>query len=60
MIRLPPSVSGMTTTSRLAPPPGVPAGLARYRAALRTPGALGFAVPGAVGRLPMGMLSLAR
>ncbi len=60
MIRLPPSVSGMTTTSRLAPPPGVPAGLARYRAALRTPGALGFAVPGAVGRLPMGMLSLAQ
>lgn len=60
MVRLPPSVGGMTTTSRLAASPGAPAGLARYRAALRTPGALRFAVPGAVGRLPMGMLSLAQ
>src|SRR5262245_5440797 len=35
-------------------------GLARYREALRTPGALSFAVPGVIGRLPMGMLSLAQ
>ncbi|HEX9357928.1 MAG TPA: MFS transporter [Streptosporangiaceae bacterium] len=34
-------------------------GLARYRDALRTPGALAFAVPGVVGRMPMAMLSLA-
>jgi hypothetical protein len=35
-------------------------GFARYRAALRTPDALAFAIPGVVGRLPMGMLSLAQ
>jgi predicted MFS family arabinose efflux permease len=35
-------------------------GLARYRAALRVPGALPFAIPGVIGRLPMGMLSLAQ
>jgi len=34
-------------------------GLARYRQALQTPGALAFAIPGVVGRMPMGMLSLA-
>ena len=34
-------------------------GLARYRDVLRTPGALGFAIPGVVGRMPMAMLSLA-
>jgi hypothetical protein len=34
-------------------------GFSRYRDALRTPGALAFAVPGAVGRMPMAMLSLA-
>jgi predicted MFS family arabinose efflux permease len=34
-------------------------GLARYRQALRTPGALAFAVPGVAGRMPMAMLSLA-
>ncbi len=33
-------------------------GLARYREALRTPGALAFAVPGVVGRMPNAMLSL--
>jgi MFS family permease len=33
-------------------------GLARYRDVLRTPGALAFAVPGAVGRMPNAMLSL--
>jgi MFS family permease len=35
-------------------------GLSRYRQALRTPGALPFAIPGVIGRLPMGMLSLAQ
>jgi len=34
-------------------------GLVRYRETLRTPGALAFAVPGVIGRLPMAMLSLA-
>lgn len=34
-------------------------GFARYRAALATPGALAFAIPGVVGRMPMAMLSLA-
>jgi Major Facilitator Superfamily len=34
-------------------------GLARYGEVLRTPGALAFAVPGVVGRMPMAMLSLA-
>lgn len=33
-------------------------GAARYLETLRTPGALAFAVPGVVGRMPMGMLSL--
>jgi Major Facilitator Superfamily len=35
-------------------------GFTRYRAALRTPGALAFAIPGMVGRMPMAMLSLAQ
>lgn len=35
-------------------------GLHRYAAALRTPGALQFAVPGVIGRMPMGMLSIAQ
>ena len=35
-------------------------GFARYRHALRAPGALAFAIPGAVGRMPMAMLSLAQ
>src|SRR5262249_49154534 len=43
---------------------GVPgreaSGCARYRAALPPPGALSFAVPGVIGRLPMGMFSLAQ
>jgi hypothetical protein len=34
-------------------------GLARYRDALRTPGALAFAIPGVAGRMPNAMLSLA-
>jgi hypothetical protein len=34
-------------------------GLARYRDVLRTPGALAFAIPGVIGRMPMAMLSLA-
>jgi predicted MFS family arabinose efflux permease len=32
----------------------------RYAAVLRTPGALRFAIPGVVGRMPMGMLSIAQ
>ena len=35
-------------------------GFARYRDALRAPGALAFAIPGVVGRMPMAMLSLAQ
>jgi hypothetical protein len=35
-------------------------GFARYRAVLRTPGALAFAIPGVVGRMPMATLSLAQ
>ena len=34
-------------------------GLGRYREVLRTPGAVAFVIPGAVGRMPMAMLSLA-
>lgn len=34
-------------------------GLTMYRDVLRTPGAVAFAIPGVVGRMPMGMLSLA-
>ena len=45
------------TQARLARAGG--SGLARYREALRTPGVLGFAIPGVVGRMPMAMLSLA-
>jgi hypothetical protein len=36
------------------------AGLRRYAQVLRTPGALQFAVPGVIGRMPMGMLSIAQ
>ena len=36
------------------------AGLRRYASVLRTPGALQFAIPGIVGRMPMGMLSIAQ
>ncbi|HYS31967.1 MAG TPA: MFS transporter [Streptosporangiaceae bacterium] len=35
-------------------------GLGRYADVLRTPGALGFAIPGVIGRMPMGMLSIAQ
>jgi len=34
--------------------------LHRYAAVLRVPGALHFAVPGVIGRMPMGMLSIAQ
>jgi predicted MFS family arabinose efflux permease len=34
--------------------------LHRYAAVLRTPGALQFAIPGVIGRMPMGMLSIAQ
>jgi MFS family permease len=33
-------------------------GLVRFRNTLRTPGALAFAIPGVIGRMPMAMLSL--
>jgi Major Facilitator Superfamily len=36
------------------------AGLRRYAGVLRTPGALQFAIPGVIGRMPMGMLSIAQ
>src|SRR5258708_5581528 len=36
------------------------AGLRRYALVLRTPGALQFAIPGIIGRMPMGMLSIAQ
>ena len=36
------------------------AGLRRYAQVLRTPGALQFAIPGIIGRMPMGMLSIAQ
>src|SRR6266550_713436 len=39
--------------------PSAGAGVARHRDALRTPGALAFAIPGVIGRMPMAMLSLA-
>src|SRR5258708_36578769 len=35
-------------------------GLHRYAAVLRTPGALQFVIPGIIGRMPMGMLSIAQ
>ncbi len=41
-------------------PPGADRGLHRYAAVLRTPGALQFAIPGVIGRMPMGMLSIAQ
>ncbi len=35
-------------------------GLHRYAAVLRTPGALQFVIPGIIGRMPMGMLTIAQ
>src|SRR5258708_38294626 len=35
-------------------------GLQRYAAVLRTRGVLQFAIPGFIGRMPMGMLSIAQ
>src|SRR5215471_12750036 len=49
----------MTAISHALPTGAGGSGLGRYREALRTPGALGFAIPGVVGRMPMAMLSLA-
>jgi Major Facilitator Superfamily len=54
---LAPSVEHMTAIARAGQAAG--SGLARYRNALRAPGALAFAVPGVIGRMPMAMLSLA-
>jgi Major Facilitator Superfamily len=53
---LAPSVAYMTVITQAAEG----SGFARYRAALRTPGALAFAIPGVVGRMPMATLSLAQ
>lgn len=44
----------------LTQPQQASAGLRRYADVLRTPGALRFAVPGVIGRMPMGMLSIAQ
>jgi Major Facilitator Superfamily len=44
----------------IAQPQKASAGIARYAAVLRTPGALQFAVPGIIGRMPMGMLTIAQ
>src|SRR5262245_21088251 len=44
----------------IAQPQQNSAGLRRYADVLRTPGALQFAVPGVIGRMPMGMLSIAQ
>jgi hypothetical protein len=49
----------MTATTCEQPAPAAGSGLARYRQTLRTKGALAFAIPGVVGRMPMAMLSLA-
>ena len=49
----------MTVIVKARPAGAGGSGLARYREALRTPRALGFAIPGVVGRMPMAMLSLA-
>jgi hypothetical protein len=46
----------MTVTTQ----PAEGSGFGRYRAVLRTPGALAFAIPGVVGRMPMATLSLAQ
>ena len=49
----------MTAITHAGPARTDGSGLARYRDVLRSPGALAFAVPGLVGRMPMAMLSLA-
>jgi MFS family permease len=49
----------MTVITQAEPVQEAGSGLDRYRQVLRTPGALGFAIPGVVGRMPMAMLSLA-
>jgi len=48
----------MVMTAITQPRGGI--GLGRYADVLRTPGALGFAIPGVIGRMPMGMLSIAQ
>src|SRR6266704_3509803 len=48
----------MTAITEEQPAAALSSGLVRYRNALRTPGALAFAVPGVVGRMPNAMLSL--
>ncbi len=50
----------MTVMTQAGRTPEASSGLARYRDALRAPGALAFAIPGVVGRMPMAMLSLAQ
>ena len=56
----------MTSTTQFRPAASGPqqasaanGGLAPYREVLRTPGAVAFAVPGMIGRMPMAMLSIA-
>ena len=48
----------MVMTAITQPRGGI--GLGRYADVLRAPGALGFAIPGVIGRMPMGMLSIAQ
>jgi len=48
----------MTVITHDQPATAAGSGFTRYREALRAPGALAFAIPGVVGRMPMAMLSL--
>jgi len=54
-----PNVDHMTAITQEQETAAAGSGLARYRETLRTPGALAFAIPGVIGRMPMAMLSLA-
>ncbi len=54
-----PTVELMATITQVRTAEAAGSGLVGYRETLRTPGALAFAIPGVVGRMPMAMLSLA-
>jgi predicted MFS family arabinose efflux permease len=53
------SVECMTAVTQERQAATATSGFARYRDVLRAPGALAFAIPGVVGRMPMAMLGLA-
>src|SRR5262249_22060946 len=57
VVRSAPSVLYMTAVTE---PRQGGRGLGRYTDVLRTPAALQFAIPGVIGRMPMGMLSIAQ